>query len=139
MATPVARLFQPPAIPWRQPRPLEPLVDLGPGLDPVACAHALSRLCSEADVQAVVAFGSRARDGAQQDSDLDLAVIVRQPRLTPSQKAACWWRFRKAIGALGVGVDLVVAGADDADRLSQSRWHVLGDVARAGRVLYVAG
>ena len=37
------------------------------------------------------------------------------------------------------GVDLVVAGAADAARLSGSRWHVFGDVAREGRVLHVAG
>lgn len=139
MAPSLAQRFQPPAIPWQQPRALLPLENLGPGLDPVACGHALRRLCSEGDVQAVVAFGSRARNQAQTDSDLDLAVIVRQPRLTPPQKAACWRRFRQAIGVLGVGVDLVVVGSDDADRLSQSRWHVLGDVARDGRVLYVAG
>jgi hypothetical protein len=36
-------------------------------------------------------------------------------------------------------VDLVVAGAADAARLSGSRWHVFGDVAREGRVLHVAG
>ena len=39
---------------------------------------------------------------------------------------------------MGVGVDLVLAGSADAERLSQSRWHVFGDVARQGRVLYVA-
>jgi hypothetical protein len=32
-----------------------------------------------------------------------------------------------------------VAGAADAERLSGSCWHVFGDVAREGRVLYVAG
>jgi hypothetical protein len=38
-----------------------------------------------------------------------------------------------------MGVDLVLAGTADAERLSGSRWHVFGDVAREGRVLYVAG
>jgi hypothetical protein len=52
---------------------------------------------------------------------------------------ACWQRFSQALGPLGVGVDLVVAGAADAARLSGSRWHVFGDVAREGRVLHVAG
>ena len=37
-----------------------------------------------------------------------------------------------------VGRDLVVQGSADAERLSQSRWCVMGDVAREGRVLYVA-
>jgi len=99
----------------------------------------LARLCAEADVQAVIAFGSRARGEARLDSDLDLAVIVRQPQLTPADKLACWRRFNRALGRQGVGVDLVVAGSADAERLSGSRWHVFGDVAREGRVLYVAG
>ena len=103
------------------------------------CGEALARLCGELDVQAVIAFGSRARGQARDDSDLDLAVIVRQPQLTPAEKMACWQRFHGAMGRLGVGVDVVVAGAADAAWLSGSRWHVFGDVAREGRVLYVAG
>jgi predicted nucleotidyltransferase len=140
-ATPSAAAppFTPPPIPWLAPRALEPGLDLGPGLDPQRCAAALARLCAEPEVQAVVAFGSRARGEARLDSDLDLAVIVRQPQLTGAEKLACWQRFSQALGPLGVGVDLVVAGAADAARLSGSRWHVFGDVAREGRVLHVAG
>ena len=90
-------------------------------------------------VQAVVRFGSRARGEALEDSDLDLAVILRQPQLTPQQKAAAWRQCRDALGHPGVGIDLVLAGAAEADRLSQSRWHVFGDAARDVWVLYVAG
>ena len=134
-----AERFTPPAIPWRQPVTLDPSPDLGPGLDPGLSGRALARLCGQPEVRAVVAFGSRARGEAQPDSDLDLAVIVDQPQLTPAEKADCWRRCRQAVGRLGVGVDLVVAGSADAARLSQSRWHVFGDVAREGLVLYVAG
>jgi predicted nucleotidyltransferase len=139
MGAPVAPPFTPPEIPWLEPRALEASPDLGPGLDPRLCGEALARLCGEPDVQAVIAFGSRARGQARDDSDLDLAVIVRQPQLTPGEKLDCWRRFDRALGRLGVGVDLVLAGAADAERLSGSRWHVFGDVAREGRVLYVAG
>jgi predicted nucleotidyltransferase len=126
-------------IPWRQPRVLDATPDLGPGLDPQRFSEALARLCAEPDVQAVIAFGSRARGEARPDSDLDLAVIVRQPQLSAAEKMDCWKRFNCALGRLGMGVDLVLAGTADAERLSGSRWHVFGDVAREGRVLYVAG
>ncbi|MCP9930536.1 nucleotidyltransferase domain-containing protein [Cyanobium sp. AMD-g] len=139
MVSASAQPFVPPAIPWREPRGLAPLPDLGPGLDPEACRLALARLCDDAEVRAVLAFGSRARGEARPDSDLDLAVIVGRAKLPPAEKASCWQRFRAALGPLGVRVDLVVAGAADAERLSGSRWHVFGDVAREGKVLYVAG
>ena len=89
-------------------------------------------------MRVVLVFGSRARGEARLDSDLDLAVIVQQPQLTPAEKMACWRRFHGVLGRLGVKVDLVVAGSEDAERLSGSRWHVFGDVAKEGRVLYVA-
>jgi predicted nucleotidyltransferase len=139
MVASAAEPFSPPAIPWCQAKALEQSPDLGPGLDPGLAVPALARLCEQPDVRAVVAFGSRARGEARLDSDLDLAVIVAQAQLTPAEKAACWRRCRQAIGPVGVGVDLVVAGSADAERLSGSRWHVFGDVAREGRVLYVAG
>ena len=139
MAT--AQPFRPPEIPWRQPRALTLPVELGPGLDPQALGPALARLCAEPDVLAVVVFGSRARGEARADLDLDLdlAVILRQPQLSPAEKLACWRRFRERLGVFGVGIDLVVAGSADAERLSGSRWHVFGDVVREGRVLHVAG
>ncbi|MCX5926584.1 MAG: hypothetical protein NTZ23_04580 [Cyanobium sp. LacPavin_0920_WC12_MAG_63_22] len=40
---------------------------------------------------------------------------------------------------LGVGVDQVVQGTADAERLSGLRWHVVGNVVPEGRALHVAG
>ena len=127
------------ALPWMAVQPLADDLDLGPGLDPGFVQAALQRLIASGDLQAVVVFGSRARGGAKPDSDLDLALISQLPRLTPEQKREYWQRWRGAIGLLGCGVDLVVQGQADAAYLAQSRWHVMGDVAREGRVLYVAG
>lgn len=133
--------FTPPAIPWIAPQALVAPgeLDPGPGLGPGALHAALERLLALGGVQALVLFGSRARAEARPDSDLDLAVILQEAQLSPERKAERWRCCRQAIGTLGVGVDLVVVGAADAVRLSGSRWHVLGDVAREGRVLFSAG
>lgn len=133
--------FTPPVVPWLAARALlaHDQLDPGPGLDPVALHAALERLLALGGVQALVVFGSRARGEARPDSDLDLAVILKDAQLSPERKLELWRCCRQAIGALGVGVDLVVVGSADAERLSGSRWHVLGDVAREGRVLFSCG
>jgi len=97
MVVSAAEPFRPPAIPWRELLELRASPDLGPGLVLQRYGGALARLCAEPDVQVVIAFGSRARGEARVDSDLDLAVIVRQPQLTPAEKMACWQRIRGAL------------------------------------------
>ena len=132
--------FTPPAIPWLEARPLvaSDQLDPGPGVDPALLHSAMERVLAVGGVQALVLFGSRARGEARVDSDLDLAVILTEAQPAPEQKLETWRRCRQAIGLLGVGVDLVVVGSADAEWLSGSRWHVLGDVARDGRVLFSA-
>jgi predicted nucleotidyltransferase len=133
-----ATRYTAPAIPWLQPQPLAEHLNLGPGLDAALLHQRLLLLSTEPAVQALVAFGSRARGDARLDSDLDLAVICREPSLTPAEKTERSFGYRQLLGPVGCGVDLVVVGASDAQRLAGSRWHVMGDVAREGRVLYVA-
>ena len=41
--------------------------------------------------------------------------------------------------SLSVGVDLVVVGEEDAERLAGSRWHVVARALREGKELDVAG
>jgi len=134
-----ATRFRAPATPWLQPQPLAVRLDLGPGLDTASLRKGLVLLARQPQVQALVAFGSRARGDARLDSDLDLAVICREPSLTPDEKTERSFGYRQLLGSVGGGVDLVVVGAADAQYLAGSRWHVMGDVAREGRVLYVAG
>jgi predicted nucleotidyltransferase len=105
----------------------------------VALRPALEELSRAEGVRAVLLFGSRARGEAQVDSDLDLVVIAAEPRLTPRQRLDDWRRFRALLGDLPVGLDLIVTGWADAERMAQSRWHVMGDVAREGLALHVAG
>lgn len=71
-------------------------------------------------MNAVVAFGSRGRGDTQADSDLDLAVIAKQPQLSPQAKLQLWKQCRAAVGSVPVRCDLLVHGNADAARLSQS-------------------
>ena len=131
--------MDPVPLPWLQPTPLRVPTAVGQGLDLDALTAGLKRLAADPEVKALVAFGSRARGKARADSDLDLAVISTAAQLEPQHKLEAWSRYSQQLGPVGVGVDLIVSGWHDAARMAQSRWHVMGDVAREGQVLYVAG
>jgi len=65
-------------------------------------------------------------------------VICQEPELNSQQRMQRWRTYRKDIGPLGCGVDLVLQGQADAARLTGSRWHVMKDMARHGGVLYAS-
>ncbi|MCX5947665.1 MAG: nucleotidyltransferase domain-containing protein [Cyanobacteria bacterium] len=133
--------FSPPPSPqrfWSVAKALPTDPDLGQGLDPEALGSGLSQLSHAEGVLALIVFGSRARGEAQPSSDLDLAVICREANLSPALKTSRWSQYRQVLGAVGQDVDLLVLGQADATRMAGSRWHVMGDVAREGRVLYAA-
>jgi predicted nucleotidyltransferase len=124
--------------PWTIPHPLLGEVTLGPGIDAEALRKGLEALADREDVHALVVFGSRACVGARPESDLDLLVISREARINPEDQIQRWQELRSALGEVGVPVDLLVYGQEEAGWLGGSRWHVLGRAARSGRVLYVA-
>jgi len=125
-------------LPWTQAKALQLPEHLGRGLDREALEPGLGRLIVCEGVKAVILFGSRAQGTARVDSDLDLAVICQEAELTSQQRTQRWRTYRKALGPLGCGVDMVLQGQADAARLAGSRWHVMKDVARHGVVLYAS-
>ena len=134
----VTHSFSTVALPWTTSRPLALPKQLGDGIDIALLKQGLQRLIVCEGVGAVILFGSRPQDTARADSDLDLAVICRDPELTSQQRTERWRTYRNALGTLGCGVDLVLQGQADAARLAGSRWHVMKDVARHGVVLYAS-
>ena len=134
----MAHSFSTVALPWTTSRPLLLPKQLGDGIDIALLKQGLQRLIVCEGVGAVILFGSRPQGTARADSDLDLAVICREPELTSQQRTERWRTYRKALGPVGCGVDLVLQGQADAARLASSRWHVMKDVARHGVVLYAS-
>ena len=124
---------------WTTPQPFA-LPDLGPGLKAPLREQletALRQIAADPAVKALVLFGSRATGTARPDSDLDLLVVEHAPQLAPEAKVASWWRHFQPLQSLPLPVDLIVSGSADAARLAGSRWHVISEAARQGRVLVV--
>lgn len=124
---------------WTTPRPFA-LPELGPGVGGALrdqLETALRRIAADPSVKALVLFGSRATGTARAESDLDLLVVERTPQLEPEAKVASWWRHFQPLQSLPLPVDLIVSGSADAGRLAGSRWHVISEAARQGRVLVV--
>ncbi|QNJ16040.1 hypothetical protein SynA1840_00488 [Synechococcus sp. A18-40] len=134
----MAHFFSAVALPWTTSSPLALPKQLGDRMDVELLKKGLQRLIVCEGVGAVILFGSRAQVTARVESDLDLAVICREPELTSQQRTERWRTYRDALGTLGCGVDLVLQGQVDAARLAGSRWHVMKDVARHGVVLYAS-
>jgi predicted nucleotidyltransferase len=124
---------------WSTPRPFA-LPELGPGVEgPLRdqLETALRMIAADPTVKAMVLFGSRARGTARPDSDLDLLVVEHTPHLEGQAKVASWWRHFQPLKPLRLPVDLIVSGSAGAARLAGSRWHVISEAARHGRVLVV--
>jgi uncharacterized protein len=94
---------------------------------------ALQRLIAAADPVKIVAFGSRAKGTAREDSDLDLAVIL--PADTVLQDTSLWG----ALSGLSMSVDMIVTNENLHERLQRSINSVHYDIDREGVVLYEKG
>lgn len=93
----------------------------------------VDRLANAASSPArVILFGSYARGTATEDSDLDLMVIEKEL----PDKSAEYLRLRRAIGGIGIGVDVLVYSEEEALLRGQVPGTVLYWALKEGRVLH---
>ena len=83
----------------------------------------------------VMLFVSYARGDADPGSDLDLLVIEQ----TVHDKTAEYLKLHRAIGAMGVGVDVVVMSQDEFARRSQVPGTVPYWAAKEGQIIHDTG
>ncbi|MCT0224842.1 nucleotidyltransferase family protein [Synechococcus sp. CS-1328] len=121
---------------WSEPAPLQ-LEGFGPGLEAELLRDALEALAEDPSTKALVLFGSRARGEARPGSDLDLLLLCRGSS-SPEVRRVLERQARCLLGILPVDLDLLVEDEASAEKLSGSRWHVLGRIAREGKVLYAS-
>ncbi len=103
----------------------------------IAASNSLSesvrRLRASLDAERIYLFGSRARDEANEDSDYDFLVVVRDsplPRYKREQQA-----FRALCG-VGIAKDVLVFTREEFDRGLAVVSSLPATVAREGRLLY---
>ena len=99
-------------------------------IDAAACRVA----AAAASPSRVVLIGSYARGTADDDSDLDLLVIEKQVRNRVEEGL----RLRQAIGAMGIGVDVLVYSESEAARRATVPGTFLYWAVKEGRVLHDA-
>lgn len=94
---------------------------------------AAQRMAAHASSPArVLLFGSYARGDADEGSDLDLLVIEQNVE----DKAAEYLKLHRAVGSLGVGVDVLVLSQHEFDRRSQVPGTVPYWAKKEGRVIH---
>ncbi len=77
-------------------------------------------------------FGSYARDDADEGSDLDLLVIETDV----PDKAEEYLKLHRAIGSIGVGVDVLVMSREEFTRRSQVPGTLPYWVAKEGKLIH---
>ena len=90
------------------------------------------RLAKAAPGARVILFGSRARDEARPDSDLDLLVI--EPGEVTKRRAESA-RLRRELRGLEVALDVVVVSASHVDEWGKVPGTMVNEALREGRVL----
>jgi predicted nucleotidyltransferase len=80
----------------------------------------------------IVLFGSQARGTDDDDSDVDLLVVMRGPR-SPREQTV---EIRKALADLPVAKDVIVVSPEYFERYRNIVGTVIWPAVREGRVLY---
>ncbi len=96
-------------------------------------AHALGKVRS---VTKVLLFGSRARGGAREDSDIDLLVVEDKTFGPKVSRRKEMLDLERRCSSIDAPIDILVYSQEEYAYWRDSLNHVVGRASREGRVLY---
>ncbi len=91
------------------------------------------RLVDEFQPEAIILFGSHAWGKPNEDSDLDLLVIISHSDLPPTQRAM---RAHRSLRGLAVPIDVLVKTRAEVERYRPVYASLECEVFEKGKVLY---
>jgi len=97
------------------------------------------RIVSEVHPQRILLFGSWARGQVNQDSDIDLLVIEREPFGESRSRRKEATRIWRCLSRFRIPTDILVYSTNEVDQWKDSSHHVIGRAIREGKVLYESG
>lgn len=105
-------------------------------MTPEQIAAAVDQIAQAVQPERIVLFGSRAREDARPDSDLDLLVVSRAPFTPQHRRQDELKRIRQALRAFRLPVDILLYSRDEIEDWRQSPNHVIAQSLREGVTLY---
>ncbi len=103
-------------------------------IDELTLQQIVKRVLTSTQPSRIILFGSYGRGNADEGSDLDLMVVLPEA----PDKYDEMVRLHKAVGNLGIGVDVLVYSEAEYQRRSQVPGTVLYWARKEGRQLYEA-
>ena len=101
---------------------------------PAKVSEAVRLLVQGAQPRKIIMFGSQARRGAREQSDVDLMVVTG-----PLEKDARWRetaRLREILAPIQMPIDLIVVPEDELEYWRDTPGNVYYEATLDGRVLY---
>ena len=90
----------------------------------------------EADPDTVILFGSHARGGAREDSDVDLLIVEPKPFSPLHSRRRETARLYFALRKVAIPKDLLLYSREEFERFKDSPHHIVARVRREGHVLH---
>lgn len=102
-------------------------------ISPVVRKEVIRRRVDEFQPEAIYLFGSYAWGQPNQDSDMDLLVIIPDSRENPIQRAV---RARRSLLGVKAAVDVLVKTRKEFQRYTSVKASLEAQISREGKLLY---